>query len=99
MLFPPFWNLYRRNNYFNIINLTASGLVHLPPILCYSVGTKTDGKFSSGKVTIHSPTPHCDSFLSGKGSEDSRLKRRGLLVANWKPEGYIQEKKITHCFL
>ena len=32
-------------------------LVHLPPILCYSVGTKTDRKFSSGKVTIHHPTP------------------------------------------
>ena len=43
---------------------------------------KTDGKFFSGKVTIHCPTPRCDSFLCVKGSEDSRLKRRGLLVAS-----------------
>ena len=43
---------------------------------------------------MHCPTPRCDFFLSVKGSEDSRLKRRGLLVANdWKPERYIEEKK------
>ena len=44
-------------------------LLHLPPVLCNNVGTKTDGKFSSGKVTTHSPTPRCDSFLSGKATK------------------------------
>ena len=86
--------------YKDIIGLAALSLAHLPPILCYSVGTKIDGKFFSGKVTIHCPTPRCDSFLSGKGSEDSRLKRRGLLVANdWKPKEYIEKKNNTVLFV